>query len=131
MNNQSVTRDERTLSVENSSYRWAYLLLSFGLLGIVAYRGLLWRESNWDLLGLVILGGLVTTFYQGAHRILSRRWAWFLFKSTRITRIPIRIQLTKVKLAKNESDNSSKKMMRPYLACERVRWWRLKTVVRR
>jgi len=75
MKNQAVTRDERTISIENSSYRWAYLLLSFGLLGIVAYRGLLWRESNWDLLALVILGGLMTTLYQGAHRIISRRWA--------------------------------------------------------
>jgi len=74
MKDQSVIRDERTVTVENSSYRWSYLLLSFGLLAIVAYRGFVWRESSWDLLALVVLGGLVTTFYQGVHRILSRRW---------------------------------------------------------
>ncbi len=74
MNDQSVVRDERTVTVENSSYRWAYLLLSFGLLAIVAYRGFIWRESSWDLLALVVLSGFVTTVYQGVHRVLSRRW---------------------------------------------------------
>ena len=76
MTNQSVVRDERTVSVENSSYRWAYLLLSFGVLVIVAYRGFVWRESSWDLLALVVLSGVVTTFYQGAYRVISRRWVW-------------------------------------------------------
>ena len=33
----SVQRDERTVAVENASYRWAYLFLSFGLLALVAY----------------------------------------------------------------------------------------------
>lgn len=75
MKGQSVSRDERTVVVENASYRWAYLVLSFGLLASVAYRGLVLRESNWDLLALVVLGGLVTTFYQGAQKVLSRRWA--------------------------------------------------------
>ena len=75
MKNQSVIRDERTITIENASYRWAYLLLSFGLLVIVAYRGYAQQESNWDLLALVLLGGLVTTLYQGIHRVLSRRWA--------------------------------------------------------
>ena len=74
MKNQSVVRDERTVNVENSSYRWAYLLLSFGLLVIVAYRGLVWRESSWDLLALVVLGGFLTTVYQGAYRVFSGRW---------------------------------------------------------
>ena len=76
MKNQSVVRDERTINIENSSYRWAYLLLSFGLLVIVAYRGFVWRESSWDLLALVVLSGIVTTFYQGAYRVISRRWIW-------------------------------------------------------
>jgi hypothetical protein len=75
MKNQSVARDERTTTVENTSYRWAYLLLSFGLLVSVAYRAFAWHESSWDLLALVLLGGLVATFYQGIHRVLSRRWA--------------------------------------------------------
>lgn len=76
MKDQSVIRDERTIAVENSSYRWAYLLLSFGLLAVVAYRSLLWRESNWDLMALVILCGLVTTLYQWSQRVLTRRWVF-------------------------------------------------------
>lgn len=73
---QSITRDERTTAVENSSYRWAYVVLSFGLLLSVTYRSLALGESSWDLLALVVLGGVVATFYQGIHRVLSRRWAF-------------------------------------------------------
>ncbi len=70
----AITRDERTMTVENESYRWGYLLLSFGMLLIVAYRGLVRQEPGWDMLALVIAGGVVTTSYQSAHKILSQRW---------------------------------------------------------
>jgi hypothetical protein len=87
MKNQSVARDERTINIENSSYRWAYLLLAFGLLVIVAYRGFVWRESNWDLLALVILSGFVTTPYQGAYRVLSRRWTLAVIATTLVAAV--------------------------------------------
>ena len=74
MNNQSVSRDERTTVVENTSYRIAYLVMSFGLLASVAYRGFVLQQSSWDLLALVILGGLTATMYQGINKVLSRRW---------------------------------------------------------
>lgn len=73
MNQPPVLRDERTLSVENASYRWAYMILSYGLLIIVTYRGFAAQESNWDLMALVVVGSLAATLYQAAHRILSRR----------------------------------------------------------
>jgi hypothetical protein len=69
-----VTRDERTMAVENAGYRWSYLLLSFGLLVIVAVRSFVLGESNWDLMGLVILGGGVNAIYQGSRQVLTRRW---------------------------------------------------------
>jgi hypothetical protein len=72
---QPIMRDERTVATENASYRWAYLVLSFGLLVSTAYRAFARHESSWDLLALVILGGAVATFYQGKRRVLSRRWA--------------------------------------------------------
>jgi len=75
MTGGDVVRDERTLTVENASYRWGYLFLAFGVLLIVAYRGLVQEEASWDLLALVIVSGLVTTVYQGSHRVLSGRWA--------------------------------------------------------
>ena len=74
MKDQTIIRDERTITVENSSYRWGYLLLSYGLLVVVAYRSFIWRQSSWDLLALVVLGGVVTTLYQWTHRVLSRHW---------------------------------------------------------
>jgi hypothetical protein len=61
--------------VEDASYRWAYLFMSFALLGLVAYRGFVHHENAWDMLGLVILGGVISTAYQGFHGVLSRRWA--------------------------------------------------------
>ena len=67
-------RDERTVTIENASYRWGYLVLSFGLLVSAAFRGFARGESSWDLLGLVGLGGVVTTVYQSRGRVLSRRW---------------------------------------------------------
>ena len=74
MNNQSVSRDERTAAVENASYRIAYLVMSFGLLACVAYRSFVLQQSSWDLVGLVILGGATATLYQGTNKVLSRRW---------------------------------------------------------
>jgi hypothetical protein len=75
MTAQAMVRDERTVMVENSSYRWGYLLLSYGLLVSTAYRAFVLEQQSWDLLGLVVLGGAVTTLYQGRGRVLTGRWA--------------------------------------------------------
>lgn len=71
----SVERDERTTTVENAGYRWSYLVLSFGLLVIVAFRSFARGEASWDLLALVIVSGAVNTIYQAMHHVLYRRWA--------------------------------------------------------
>ena len=70
-----VVKDERTLVVENASYRVAYQIVTFGLLLDVAVRAFALKQSNWDLFVLVILGGFISTVYQGVNRVLSRRWA--------------------------------------------------------
>ena len=75
MSTAPVERDERTLAVENASYRWAYLFLSFGLLATVAYRSFARGENSWDLLALVVVGGIVPNVYQGTRHVLTRRWA--------------------------------------------------------
>jgi hypothetical protein len=69
-----VERDERTVVVENASYRWAFLFLAYALLLDVAYRGFVRNESSWDLLGFVVAGGLATVLYQWMHQVLSRSW---------------------------------------------------------
>lgn len=71
VNAGDVVRDERTLAVENASYRVATMLMSFALLVDVMVRSGLRREAPWDLLAIVIGGGLVATLYQGVHRILT------------------------------------------------------------
>jgi hypothetical protein len=69
-----IETDERTLAVQNASYRWAYLFLAYGLLVSVAWRAFARNEASWDLMALVIVSGVVTTAYQGRGRILGRRW---------------------------------------------------------
>lgn len=71
---QSVERDERTVAVENVSYRWAYLLLTYALLVDVMYRSLIRHEATWDLMALVIVGGAICTTYQARQRILAHGW---------------------------------------------------------
>ena len=75
MKDQTITRDERTTAVENASYRTAYVVLSFGLLLVASYRSWAWNENTFDLLALVVLGGVVATFNQGMHKVLLRRYA--------------------------------------------------------
>lgn len=75
MHAATLPRDEHAVATENASYRWAYLVLSFGLLLSVAWRGFVRQESAWDLLLLVLLGGLVSAVYRGRHGGLSARWA--------------------------------------------------------
>jgi hypothetical protein len=71
---QCVERDERTVAVENASYRWAYLLLTYALLVDVMYRSLVRHEATWDLMALVIVGGAVCTVYQARQKILAHSW---------------------------------------------------------
>lgn len=74
MKDQPVLRDERTISVENASYKLGFTVILFGLLIIITFRGFFYQESNWDLLALVIIGSVVTTVYQAINRTLSQRW---------------------------------------------------------
>ena len=81
MTSISVQRDERTVAVENASYRWGYLVMTFGILVLVGVRSYARGEANWDLMVLVVLGGLVPGAYQAANRILTPRWALSLVVS--------------------------------------------------
>jgi hypothetical protein len=65
-------RDEREAAVEQGGDRLAYIVLSYGLLVIVAYRSLVDRQASWDLLALVVLGGIVSVGYRTSRRALSR-----------------------------------------------------------
>lgn len=77
MNHLRLVRDERESSVDQVADRLSYLVLSFGLLVLVAWRSVAWNEASWDLLGLVVLGGFAGTAYRIRERVASRRW-WTL-----------------------------------------------------
>jgi Family of unknown function (DUF6442) len=71
----AVHRDERTLLIENASYRWSFHVFAYGLLIIVAYRSFVANEAAWDLLALVVIGGAVASVYQWTHDVLTKRTA--------------------------------------------------------
>ena len=73
--NRLVERDEREAGMDLVADRLAYLVLSYGLLVVVAYRGLVAHETSWDLLALVVGGGFTGIAYRAWTRSLSRRWA--------------------------------------------------------
>lgn len=66
-------RDEREVSVDQASDRLAYVVMSFGLLVLVAYRSLVEGVASWELLGLVLLGGAVSTGYRLWRGVLTRQ----------------------------------------------------------
>lgn len=71
---QSVKRDERTMEVENASFRAGFIFLLFALLANVAYRGLFCNEAAWDLLALVVVSSGLSTVYQARQKIWGRDW---------------------------------------------------------
>lgn len=75
---QCVTRDERTVAVENVSSRWGVTFLLFALLVDVAYRGLVYNEAAWDLMALVVAGSGISTIY-GARQKTLPAWIAVLF----------------------------------------------------
>jgi hypothetical protein len=72
MERRSV-RDEREVSVDRAADRLAYVVLSFGLLAVVAYRSFVEGVGSWELLGLVLLGGAVSTGYRLWQGVLTRQ----------------------------------------------------------
>ena len=60
-----VPRDQSGQRVDFSADRIAYLTVSYGVLLSVAYRSFARDEAAWDLLALVVLGGIVGL----AHRV--------------------------------------------------------------
>jgi hypothetical protein len=68
-----LARDEREASVDRAADRLAYVVLSFGLLAVVAYRSFVEGMASWELLGLVLLGGMVSTGYRLWQGVLTRQ----------------------------------------------------------
>jgi hypothetical protein len=71
-----VNRDERELAIDLAADRLAYMVLAFGVLAIVAYRGFVLDQASWDLLALVVGTGFVGVGYRLWRRGAS--WSWAL-----------------------------------------------------
>jgi hypothetical protein len=71
---QNVKVDERTVAVENASYRWAYGFVILALFVDVMYRSAFRDEAAWDLMALAILPGLFCAFYQARQGTLGDSW---------------------------------------------------------
>jgi hypothetical protein len=68
-----LARDERQVSVDRAGDWLAYIVVSYGALVIAAYRSFVERQATWDLLALVIVGGMVGWAYRAAKRVLDRQ----------------------------------------------------------
>lgn len=66
-------RDEREASLDAGGDRLAYIVVSYGLLLVVVYRSYMEQQASWELLGLVVLGGAVSTAYRLWHRAFTRQ----------------------------------------------------------
>ena len=74
MTSKIVKKDERTTFIENLSYKFGYIFITFALLIDVAYRSIKLDESSWDLLAFIIISGLVMSIYQYKQKILGKTW---------------------------------------------------------
>ena len=68
---QSVVRDERTVAVENASYKWACIFVIYALFIDVIYRGAVRNEAAWDLLALATVPGVICTVYQARRKTVG------------------------------------------------------------
>ncbi len=92
MNNKNVEKDERTTYFENISYKFGYIFITFALLLDVAYRSLILGEAPWDLLGIVIISGLVLSSYQYKQKILGKAWMVAVFYTVVVSRVLCKLE---------------------------------------
>jgi hypothetical protein len=74
MTTNRKNRDERTIIVENESYKYGYILLTYGILIDIIYRSVRFKEASWDLFALLFVSGLVSTLYQYRQKIFAQHW---------------------------------------------------------
>lgn len=81
-----VPRDERESAVDSAADRLSFLVLAYGLLVIAAIRSFN-GDATWDLLGLVVLAGVVGLGFRLRQRVVSNRWALVLVATVLIAAV--------------------------------------------
>ena len=82
-----IPPDERERRIDLAADRIGYLVVSFGLLLIVTYRSFVDGEAAWDLIGLVILGGIVGLAYRARQGVALGRWTLTLLATMGIAAV--------------------------------------------
>ena len=67
-------RDEREQSIDLAADHLAFLVICYGALGLAAYKSLALGQGAWDLLALVIAGGLTGFVVRIAQGAAGPRW---------------------------------------------------------
>lgn len=65
-------RDEREVAIDRAGDRLAYLVVSYGLLLVVAWHSFVDGAETFELLALVVLSGAVGAAYRARHRAFTR-----------------------------------------------------------
>ncbi len=73
-----IARDERERSIDLAADRLAFLVVCYGALALAAYRSFVLGQQTWDLLGLVVLGGIAGLAYRVQNRVVGRSWTLVL-----------------------------------------------------
>jgi len=73
---QPSIRDERTVAVENASYKWAWHFLVWPLIIDAMYRQHALTEEVGDLVALVCVSSAIAFVYQYRHKAVTSYWPW-------------------------------------------------------
>lgn len=73
---QTLKRDERTVAVENASFKWAWYFLVWPLTIAALYRQHVRHEEVGDLIALVCISSAIAIVYQYRHNVMVSYWPW-------------------------------------------------------
>ena len=73
---QTLKRDERTVAVENASFKWAWYFLVWPLIIDALYRQEVRQEEVGDLIALVCISGAIAIVYQYRYKAVVSNWPW-------------------------------------------------------
>ena len=72
----AVKRDERTVAVENASFRWSWNFLVWPLILDSLYRQKTLHQEVGDLIALICVSSAIGFVYQWRHKVAVSHWPW-------------------------------------------------------
>ena len=72
----TLKRDERTVAIENASFKWAWCFLVWPLTIVALYRQKAMNEEVGDLIALVCVSSAIAIVYQFRHKVIVSYWPW-------------------------------------------------------